>query len=155
MAGQAARQGRSILAAWFILLLMAFVCPPGHAEEGETAEPSGAPQDIAVAYAGRIAGDTNSTRLFLDFDKKLDAAGVQAPALVFIKSDPKDRHRDLVTNSPALDDPILRARAGAANRTRELVTKHSDREFWFYDAQRDFLVRLPTAAAYEKIQQAP
>jgi hypothetical protein len=108
-----------------------------------------------IRLAKGIAEVRFSREYYADFDKKLDAAGVQAPALVFIKSDPKDRHRDLVTNSPALDDPILRARAGAANRTRELVTKHSDREFWFYDAQRDFLVRLPTAAAYEKIQQAP
>ena len=79
---------------------------------------------------------------YADFDRRLREAGVFPPALVFIRQDPDDRHRDLVTNSPSLDDPILRAREGSRPQMLELATFHPDRQLWFYDAKSNMLTKF-------------
>jgi hypothetical protein len=99
-----------------------------------------------VRLATGVAEVRYPRQYYAAFDERSRRAGIQPPALVFIKSDPSDFHRDLVTNSPALDDPILRARTDTASSTRELIRLYPDREVWFYDTRRDILVRLPNAA---------
>jgi hypothetical protein len=79
---------------------------------------------------------------YANFDKRIREAGVRAPALLLIRPDPDDRHRDLVTNSPSLDDPILHARAGDTSEMMELMKFYPDRQCWFYDANSDRLVRF-------------
>lgn len=96
-----------------------------------------------------------SRQYYAAFDERLKAAGVRPPALVFISPDPKYQHLDLVTNSPSLNDPILRVRANTVNSKRELVTMYPDREVWWFDAQSNFFIRLPSAAEIQRLQEAP
>jgi hypothetical protein len=72
---------------------------------------------------------------YAEFERRLDDAKVHAPALVVIRPDPDDRHRDLVTNSPSLDDPILRARYRSPNDIVLLERYFPDRHMWYYDAK--------------------
>jgi hypothetical protein len=76
------------------------------------------------------------------FDQRLHHSGVQPPALILIRPDPTDRHRDLVTNSPSLDDSILRARVTDTTDVSKLLNSFPDRQVWFYDAKTDQLGRL-------------
>ncbi len=78
---------------------------------------------------------------YADFEQKLHWSSVRPPALIFIDPDPADRHRDLVTNSPSLDDPILRARANVG-RENELIRMYPDRKAWYYDARTGRLARI-------------
>ena len=108
-----------------------------------------------IRFASGVAEVRYPRKYYAEFDDQLRAAGVLPPALVFIKPDPTDRHRELVTNSPALDDPILRVRAGATNSNWELITMYPDRHVWLYDAPSGFLVRFPTAAEMQRMQETP
>jgi 4-amino-4-deoxy-L-arabinose transferase-like glycosyltransferase len=78
---------------------------------------------------------------YADFQRQLAAAGVRPPAIVFIEPDPADRHLDLVTNSPTLDAPILRARNLSPNNSR-LIQMYPDRTPWLYDARDRTVSRL-------------
>ncbi len=98
-----------------------------------------------VRLEGGIAEVRYPRRYYADFDRKLAQTGVRPPALVFVLGDPADRDRELVTNSPTLDDPIIRVRASEAHRA-ELVAMYPDRQLWFYDVRNDFLARILTDA---------
>ncbi len=82
-----------------------------------------------------------SRTYYASFDFLLAASGVEPPAVVVIDPDPSDRHRDLVTNSPTLDDPVVRARA-CGRPIEELRRAFPDRKFWRYDARTRVLTRL-------------
>jgi hypothetical protein len=99
--------------------------------------------DPAMRLVKGISEIRFSRQYYAGFDRRLREAGVRPLALVLIRPDPDDRHRDLITNSPALDDPILRARVGTKSEVTELAKFHPDRRFWFYDAKFDTLVPLP------------
>jgi hypothetical protein len=108
-----------------------------------------------IRFANGVAEVRYPRKYYAEFDDQLRAAGVLPPALVFIKPDPADRHRDLVTNSPALEDPILRVRADATESTWDLISMYPDRQVWLYDAPSGFLVRFPTAAEMQRMQETP
>jgi hypothetical protein len=78
---------------------------------------------------------------YASFQVLLAASGVRPPAVVVIEPDPADRHRDLVTNSPSLDEPVVRARA-CGLPIEELRAAFPDRQFWYYDARSRMLTRL-------------
>jgi 4-amino-4-deoxy-L-arabinose transferase-like glycosyltransferase len=82
---------------------------------------------------------------YASFHLLLAASGVQPPAVVVIDPDPSDRHRDLVTNSPTLDDPVVRARA-CGRPIAELRAAFPDRQFWRYDVRTLVLTRLEADA---------
>jgi hypothetical protein len=98
--------------------------------------------DPALRLVRGIAEIRFSRQYYSSFDRRLDDSGIQRPALVFIRPDPDDRHRDLVTNSPSLDDPILRARAGDLAQMEDLTKLYPIREFWLYDAKFNVLLPL-------------
>lgn len=80
-------------------------------------------------------------RYYAMFEARLAQAGVQPPALVFIRPDPSDRHRDLVTNSPSLDGPILRAH-DRGDRNQDLMRAMPNRAVWRFDARHFTIERL-------------
>jgi hypothetical protein len=49
---------------------------------------------------------------------------------------------DLVTNSPSLDDPILRARFGTRSQMNKVMEQYAERQYWLYDARTDILTPL-------------
>ncbi|RLS52011.1 MAG: hypothetical protein DWH91_17645 [Planctomycetota bacterium] len=68
---------------------------------------------------------------------------ISEPAIVFIQSDPADRHFDLVINSPSLDAPLLRAHAplrmgpewpDPESALHQAAALFPNRSVWFYDA---------------------
>jgi hypothetical protein len=103
--------------------------------------------DPALRLVRGISEIRFAREYYADFDRRIREAGVRPPALLFILPNPDDRHRDLVTNSPSLDDPILRARAGSASEMIELEKLYPERQVWFYDAKSDRLARRVEAIA--------
>ncbi len=96
-------------------------------------------------HVAQAIGELDFARsYYAAFEQRLKQAGVRAPAIVFIEPDPVDRHRDLVTNSPSLDDPILRARNLGA-RNLDLARAYPDRALWLYDVRSRQLIRLRSA----------
>jgi hypothetical protein len=79
---------------------------------------------------------------YADFEQRLAASGVRPPALIGIRANPKDRHRDLVVNSPSLDDSILRARIVNASQVPELMALYPEREVWLFDAESETLAAV-------------
>ena len=100
--------------------------------------------DQEISWIGQIRF---AREYYLRFQTALDRSGVRAPALVFIEPDPADRHRDLVTNSPGLDDPILRVRNRGLNNA-ELAKEYADRQIWYYNARTE---RLEGGMSYAEL----
>ena len=79
------------------------------------------------------------------FNQQLDER-IHSRAIVFIQSDPADRHIDYVYNRPQLDSSILLARAPAkAADLQRAVRLFPDRTPWLYDAASGELKPLASA----------
>ncbi len=79
---------------------------------------------------------------YQQFQQLLDST-MEGPAIVFIRSDPADRHFDLVTNGSRLDAEILRARAPSNPAEMErAMALFPNRSKWIYNAASGELRRL-------------
>jgi hypothetical protein len=108
---------------------------------------------VQLGPDGGIAQVQFSRSYYARFEQTLRAAGVKPPALVFIEPDSEQWHLDLVTNSPSLDDPILRARNRGLSRNLELARTLRDRTFWFYDARTNQLIGGISYDEFRKISE--
>ncbi len=136
LAGRFRADGRGLVAVGLFLFLVANWIRFG--VEGERYVVLGGPVDELRAARSQILF---AKRYYADFDRLL-ARAVQPPALVFIKPDPTDRHRDLVYNIPPLNGPVLRARDRGPHENARLMEYYPDREVWLYDARSGRLYKL-------------
>lgn len=67
------------------------------------------------------------------------------PSIVFIVPDPDDRHMDYVTNDPALEGPILRARVSNEQEAEAAATLFPRRDAWVFDAKANLLRSIRVA----------
>ena len=71
---------------------------------------------------------------YAGWDERMRRAGVQAPALIFIRN-PDNVHLNLIINTPDLSGPILRAKDLGPEKNLGLAELCPDRTVWFLDAQ--------------------
>jgi hypothetical protein len=89
---------------WGLLLLISLVgiyCPASIASKSLGIQPR---------IRSAIASIRYPRKNYAKFDKWLESNVNQRPALVLIEVDRDDQHVDYVTNSPGLNDPIVRGR---------------------------------------------
>lgn len=83
-----------------------------------------------------------SRQAYARFDDQLRLR-IHGRGIVFVRSNPADRHIDYIYNTPRLDSEILRARAPEVEaELLQAVALFPDREAWLYDAVSNHWTRL-------------